>query len=209
MEKPIKLAEAAEYYSLLPHQTEAWTYLEDNTRREVLSEFAKLYRKDTAETEETASFRSPSTGHMSETGISLVKYFEGCELETYLCSSGIPTLGYGSTGPNIQMGMKITQEKAEQMLLDDLRVFEDAIKDLINARLQQSHFDALVSWAMNVGVGAVSESTLRRRINKGEAVLTVIQQELPRWNKGPNGPLPGLIKRRKAEVRLAETGRFG
>lgn len=209
MEKPIKLTEAASYYSLRPHQTAAWEWLEAQLPRKILMEFGKLYRADPTPPVGTSVSQNPSTGRVSETGQSLIKYFEGCELETYICPSGIPTLGYGSTGPNIQMGMKITLEKAESMLVDDLREFEDAIKKLITVQISQSQFDALVSWAFNVGAGAVSESTLRRRLNEGDDAMSVIEQELPRWNKGPNGPMPGLITRRKAEVRLAKTGRFG
>ena len=204
----IKLTDAARYYSLRPHQTEAWDWLELQLPRKILNEFAKKYRDDPRPAVDPSVISNPSTGKVSETGKNLIKYYEGLELEAYLCSSGIPTIGYGST-ENVEMGMKITQEKAESLLDQDLAKFEDAIERLITVPLSQSQFDALTSWAFNVGTGAVQDSTLRRRLNEGEDVMEVIRQELPRWNKGPNGPLPGLIKRRKAEVKLAETGRFG
>ena len=204
----IKLTDAARYYSLRPHQTEAWEWLELQLPRKILDQFAKKYRDDPQPAVEPSVVSNPSTGKVSETCKTLIKYYEGCELEAYLCSQGVPTIGYGST-ENVQMGMKITQEKAESLLDQDLARFEDAIEQLITVPLSQSQFDALTSWAFNVGTGAVRDSTLRQRLNDGQEVLLAIQEELPRWNKGPHGPLPGLTKRRAAEVKLAETGRFG
>ena len=106
------------------------------------------------------------------------------------------------------MGQTITQEQADQLLRDDLQRFEKAVANQIDVSLTQHQLDALVSWSFNVGTGAMSESTLRRRLNQGEDVNLVLRQELPRWNKGPNGPLPGLTKRRAAEVKLALEGKF-
>jgi GH24 family phage-related lysozyme (muramidase) len=104
--------------------------------------------------------------------------------------------------------MTITQAEADQLLAQDLERFEKTIIELINPALTQTQFDALVSWSFNVGSGAVQESTLRRRLNAGEDVNTVISEELPRWCNGPNGPLEGLVRRRTAEVKLAVQGQF-
>jgi hypothetical protein len=60
-----------------------------------------------------------------------------------------------------------------------------------------------VSFAFNVGLGALEESTMRKRILAGQDIAQVLREELPRWNKGPNGPLEGLTRRRNAEVQLA------
>ena len=106
------------------------------------------------------------------------------------------------------MGQTITQEQADQLLRDDLRRFEKAVADQIDVSLTQHQLDALVSWSFNVGTGSMAESTLRKRLNAGENINLVLSQELPRWNKGPNGPLPGLTKRRDAEVKLALDGVF-
>ena len=102
-------------------------------------------------------------------------------------------------------GLHITQAVANQMLRDDLKRFEKCISDLIDVPINQDQFDALVSWAFNCGAGAVSESTLRRRLNAGEDVNTVISEELPRWT---SGGMAGLVRRRDAEVKLATTGQF-
>ena len=104
--------------------------------------------------------------------------------------------------------MHITQAEADQLLAKDLERFEKCINDLINPPLTQTQFDALISFSFNCGAGALQESTLRRRLNAGEDVNTVISQELPRWCNGLNGPLEGLVKRRAAEVKLAVEGCF-
>jgi len=71
--------------------------------------------------------------------------------------------------------------------------------------LNANQYGALVSWAFNVGCGAAGSSTLVSRLNKGENPKTVIATELPKWNKGNGKPIPGLTRRRKAEVDLANT----
>ena len=144
----------------------------------------------------------------SDKGQNLIREFEGLRLESYLCPSNIWTIGYGSTGPDVVEGLHITQAVANQMLVDDLKRFEKGILDQIDVELDQNQFDALVSWAFNVGLGATADSTLRRRINWGEYINTVISEELPKWVNGPNGPLPGLVRRRDAEVQLATEGSF-
>ena len=102
-------------------------------------------------------------------------------------------------------GYSITQPVADQLLRDDLARFEKGICTQINVPLRQEQFDALVSWSFNVGLGASGESTLRRRLNAGEDVNKVISEELPRWD---SGGMPGLVRRRSAEVKLATTGIF-
>ena len=138
----------------------------------------------------------------------MIREFEGCRLTSYPdpASGGDPwTVGIGHTGPEVVPGYEITQAVANQLLRDDLDRFEKGISDQINVPLNQEQFDALVSWAFNCGLGATGDSTLRRRLNAGEEVNTVIAEELPRWT---SGGMPGLIRRRNAEVKLATTGIF-
>lgn len=71
--------------------------------------------------------------------------------------------------------------------------------------LNANQYGALVSWAFNVGSGNVASSSLISRMNAGEDEATVIRQELPKWNKAGGNVLPGLTRRRAAEVDLAET----
>ena len=136
-------------------------------------------------------------------GQALIREFEGCRLQSYLCPASIWTVGVGHTGPEVVEGLQITQAVANQMLRDDLDRFEKGICNQINVPLNQEQFDALVSWAFNCGLGATADSTLRRRLNAGEDINTVISEELPRWT---SGGMAGLVRRRDAEVKLATTG---
>ena len=110
------------------------------------------------------------------------------------------TIGVGHTGPDVKPEMMITQSEADQLLAQDVERFEKAVTELISVPLKQQEFDALVSFAFNCGAGALGESTLRRRLNAGEEKPKVFAEELPRWD---NGGLAGLVRRREAEVKLA------
>ena len=135
-----------------------------------------------------------------ELGQALIREFEGCRLTAYLCPAKVWTIGVGHTGPDVVEGMQVSQAVANQLLRDDLERFEKAVVELIIVPLDQCEFDALVSFAFNCGAGALSESTLRRRLNAGEEKARVFAEELPRWT---NNGLAGLVRRRDAEVRLA------
>ena len=152
---------------------------------------------------------APSTnGKTGTLGRDLIKHFEGCRLDSYLCPSSIWTVGVGHTGPDVGPGMHITQAEADRLLAEDLQRFEKAVTDMITAPLDQCEFDSLVSFAFNTGAGALQESTLRRRLNAGESKPKVFAEELPRWVNGPNGPLEGLVRRREAETKLANQKQF-
>lgn len=144
---------------------------------------------------------------VSAQGLSLIKSFEGLRLDAYICPSGVVTIGYGHTGSIAGKALKLGEsinETAANILLDhDLKAFEAGVTRLVPVPLTQGQFDALVSFAFNVGLGALEESTMRKRILAGQDIAQVLREELPRWNKGPNGPLEGLTRRRNAEVQLA------
>ena len=99
--------------------------------------------------------------------------------------------------------MTITLDKAEALLVEDLHYFEHEVRKLINVSLKQQEFDAIVSFTYNVGAGNLSSSTFRRRMNNGEKKPQCFREEFPKWVNGSNGPLPGLVRRRDAEVELA------
>ena len=139
----------------------------------------------------------------SETGLSLIKKFEGLRLSSYYCPSNVLSVGYGRTGTGVYEGMTITEAQADLFLLEDVVRFEEAINTLVEVDLNQNEFDALVSFAFNCGVSALKESSLLRRLNAGEEKGSVFREELPRWVNGSNGLLPGLIMRRSAELELA------
>lgn len=73
------------------------------------------------------------------------------------------------------------------------------------AVLNLNQYGAVVSWAFNMGCGAAQGSTLVKRLNNGENVNSVLSEELPKWVYGGNVKLPGLVRRRAAEVKLAKT----
>lgn len=135
----------------------------------------------------------------SKNGIDLIKKYEGLRLKAYRCPSGVLTIGYGHT-KGVKQGMVITKLKAEQYLLDDLINFEKAVSNYVKVTINQNQFDALVSFSFNVGINAFKNSTLLRRLNKGN--FTEASQEFLRWNKSNGKVLEGLSKRRKEERAL-------
>lgn len=138
----------------------------------------------------------------SKAGIELIKAFESLRCAAYKDAVGIWTVGYGHTGSDVKPNTQITSAHAELLLKADLASTEKAVEDLIKVPINQHQFDALVSFCFNVGAGAFSESTLRKRLNSGEDPNTVAKEEFPRWNKGDGKVLEGLNRRRAQEVEV-------
>ena len=105
--------------------------------------------------------------------VNLVKEFEGCKLTAYYCPAGVLTIGYGHTGSDVKVGMKITQKQAEDFLAKDLQKFATAVNSAVKVNLNPNQRGALVSFSFNVGAGALRSSTLLKRINAGENPNTV------------------------------------
>ena len=101
-------------------------------------------------------------------------------------------------------GDKISQALADELLRAEILRIAAQLQEIIPAAAKWggNQQAALISWAYNVGLGAVKDSTLRRRINAGESAQIVIPQELPKWDKANGAALPGLTRRRAAEVAL-------
>ncbi len=197
MSTPIQLKDAAFYYREQDWQAHAWDWLQGQLHPDLVEEFAWRYRSGPEESPVLEQEMS-----MSDSGIALVKRFEGLRLDAYPDpgTGGEPiTIGIGHTG-GVKMGDRITEEQALTYLKSDLGKFEAAITDLITPNLTQGEFDALVSWCFNVGEGAVADSTLRRRLNAGENKKIVLKEELPRWVNGGSGRMLGLVRRRQAEI---------
>ena len=136
-------------------------------------------------------------------GLALIKSFEGCELTAYPDpgTGGDPwTIGYGHTGPDVQPGLTITQARADQLLKQDLQKFEQGVNGVIARSLTSNQFSALVSFAYNVGLGALQSSTLLRLVNAGD--FSGAAAQFGKWVNGASGPLPGLVRRRAAEAAL-------
>ena len=138
---------------------------------------------------------------ISQEGLALIKKFEGCELKAYHCAAGVPTIGYGSTH-GVTMDMEITQEEADELLMDDVHKFEEAVTRAVKVPLEQHQYDALVSWTFNLGPSNLSSSTMLRVLNEGN--YDEVPAQIKRWNKAGGKVLQGLIRRREAEALLFE-----
>ncbi|MEO1401220.1 MAG: lysozyme [Cyanobacteria bacterium J06635_1] len=132
-------------------------------------------------------------------GLQLIKSFEGLRLEAYQDAVGVWTIGYGTTR-NVTPGMKISQDKAEEFLRDDLDRFEKAVNEAITVPINDNQFSALVAFTYNVGSGALRSSTLRKKLNQGDTHGAA--DEFLRWNKAGGRVLAGLTRRRRAERAL-------
>ncbi|WP_080641689.1 lysozyme [Brucella anthropi] len=141
----------------------------------------------------------------SAAGRKLIEQREGVELTAYKDSAGIWTIGVGHTSaagaPKVVAGMKITAARASEILSRDLTTFEAAVSAAVKVPLNQNEFDALVSFAFNVGAGAFKGSTLLKRLNTGDRQAAADQFLV--WNKitvnGKKQVLKGLTIRREAE----------
>jgi len=146
----------------------------------------------------------------SSTGLDLIKKFEGLHrlgedgmVRSYRCPAGRWTIGYGHT-KGVRSGQKITPQKAEAFLVEDVQWCEDAIRRHVSVPLSQFQFDALVSFVFNLGEGNFASSTLLKVLNRGD--YQGVPEQITRWNKarvdGVLKPLRGLTRRRSAEAAL-------
>lgn len=135
---------------------------------------------------------------IGQAGRSLIKQYEGCRLAAYKCSAGVWTIGYGHTA-GVHSGMTITQAQADAYLQQDVAKFEGYVNNPayvpITANLNQNQFDALVSFAFNLGAGNL------RKLCKGRTAAQ-IARAMPSYNKAAGKVLAGLTRRRKAEQAL-------
>lgn len=92
---------------------------------------------------------------------------EGKRNKAYLDTVGIPTIGVGHTGPEVYIGLAWTDQQIEDAFTDDVKRFEDAVNKYVTVPLTQNQFDALVSLAFNIGVGAFSRSSVVKVLNLG------------------------------------------
>jgi lysozyme len=145
---------------------------------------------------------------LSQQGLELIKHFEGLFLTAYLCPAKVWTIGYGHTGKRhndgtVFKGLKISRTKAGELLAEDMgQKYVPDVRRLVNVPLTQAQFDALVSFHFNTG--ALGKSTLRRKLNAGDYAGAAA--EFDKWTRGGGRVLPGLVRRRKAERHLFETG---
>ena len=137
---------------------------------------------------------------INDAGLDLLKSFEKCRLKAYKDSGGILTIGWGHTGEDVHEGQVISQEDADDLLGDDLSSFEAGVADLLDVDATPNQFSALVVFSYNVGLNALSGSTLLKKFNSGDT--TGASEQFLRWNKVNGQPLEGLTRRREAEKSL-------
>ena len=137
---------------------------------------------------------------ISQTGIDLIKDFEGFRSEPYLCSASVATIGYGSTLGITLDSPAISQEEGEALLAKDLERFERGVHRLCPVPLSRGQYDALVSFSFILGAGALQSSTLRRKIMRED--YEGAADEFPRWVFAAGRRLAGLVRRREAERAL-------
>ena len=128
-----------------------------------------------------------------------VIHFEGLEVYAYKCAAGVWTIGYGHT-KDVEPGMQITEQDAEEMLVEELNEYEGYVKNSVTAPINQDQFDALVSWVYNLGGGNLNASTMLKVLNAGQ--YEEVPAQMMRWNKAGGKVLEGLTRRRQAEANL-------
>ena len=143
---------------------------------------------------------------ISNNGLDLIKQFEGFSPTPYLCPAGIPTIGFGNTfyedGTKVTLKDKpITEQRATQLLeFVANKTFSENINKVVKVPLNQNQFDALVSFAYNIGNKNFNWSTLLKKLNLSD--YDGASLEFGRWNQANGKILNGLVLRRQKEKEL-------
>lgn len=139
--------------------------------------------------------------NLSENGLNLIKSFEGCRLTAYKClpTEVYYTIGYGHYGSDVKAGMKITEKQAEELLLQDCKKAIKNVNSFMSKyNFNQNQFDALVSFAFNVG-------SINQLTASGTRTLEQISSKITAYNKSGGRVIAGLVKRRAKEKELFDT----
>jgi lysozyme len=143
---------------------------------------------------------------LNNKGYLLITNHEGLRLKPYLCPAKIPTIGYGNTyytdGKRVTLlDKEITKQQAFDMFKEVANRFAKRVDELVTSNINQNQFNALVSFAYNVGTGNFASSTLLKKVNRNPDDLT-IKDEFLRWNKAGGKVINGLTNRRNEEADL-------
>ena len=141
---------------------------------------------------------------LNENGYNLICEFEGLKLKPYLCSAKIPTIGYGNTyypnGKRVTLlDDAITKEYAFEIFKTIADKFAKRVDEMVTSELTQNQFNALVSFAYNVGTGAFATSTLLKKVNNNPNDVA-IKNEFLKWVRANKKVIQGLVNRRNKEV---------
>jgi lysozyme len=143
--------------------------------------------------------RPPQPAGLSDAGAAFIARFEGCVLHVHLgkCNGSEPA----------EFKHPITRARAYQLLELDAGRVVGAIHRFVRVALNQTQFDALCSFGFNCGVGAIQSSGVIRTLNAGN--YGGVPAQLMRWVNSGGHPVPGLVRRRRAEGDLFAHGNYG
>ena len=137
---------------------------------------------------------------ISNAGMTLVEQFEGLKLTAYRDVAGIWTIGYGHTGKDVYAGLTVNMAEARALLTSDLHAAVAVVNRIVKVPVSQAQFDALVDFAFNAGIGALTRSTLLQKLNAGDVQGAAEQFGL--WVNAGGVHVPDLVRRRAAEAEL-------
>lgn len=139
--------------------------------------------------------------------LALIKEHEGLRLDAYPDPAHgwkVPSIGYGHTDaagpPKVTKGMRITAAEAEDILVQDLKLYEAAVQNHVTVPLTENQYGALVSFAFNLGPTNLKRSTLLKKLNAGDYAGAAA--EFGKWIHAGGKVFPGLVRRREAERQL-------
>ena len=133
---------------------------------------------------------------INKSGLNLIKKYEGCRLTSYICPAGVLSIGYGHTGKDVKPNQTITKKKAISLLKKDLARFERHVQSYNYIyEWTDNEFSALVSFAYNIG-------NIDQLTAYGTRTRSQIRSAMLKYVKANGKTLPGLVKRRKAELKL-------
>lgn len=153
---------------------------------------------------------------VSDKVIKMIKHHEGVKTRPYRCPALLWTVGVGHVIDPAHIGVKfedrknlpipqgwdrtLSMEEVDKILATDLERFERGVERLCPNGLTQPRFDALVSFAFNVGLGNLQRSTIRMKHNRGD--YEGAAESFMAWTKAGGKELRGLVIRRKDEMNL-------
>ena len=143
---------------------------------------------------------------ISNNGLQLIADFEGFSAKPYICPAGVPTIGYGTTiypgGRHVTMkDTPVSRERALYIMRSQIdHIYGSAVNRYVQGTINQNEFDALVSFTYNLGAGNLKSSTLLKRVNQGR--YDAAAKEFLNWTRAGGKKLAGLVRRRKAEMKL-------
>jgi len=199
----IKFNDAVQYDKRLPHQIDAWNFLQATVHKEILDEFARRFRDEKIE---------PTLEGLPEPGVDLIKEFEGCKLKAYYDphTGGLPiTIGWGSTrrkdGSRFMIGNTITQDEADDLLYFQLRrEFLPALQKIPYwSEMNDNQRGALLSFAYNLGASFYGSSGFNTiTSNLSQKNWKAIPETLKLYRNPGSKVEAGLLRRRVAEGKL-------